>query len=165
MADMFPGKNSRPPGDKRRNIQPTLMVAASKTETKIQTTMASAAFGIHRIPEKRMCLTHLMIKEDWTLFSVLIPPAACRLTLPVSGASMISTINSLSSKYSSYRVAIVGYKDYPDQDSVYLNHVYSGFTTNITDLINATYDGESGCIVAGVVKARSGLFRHDQIVF
>ncbi len=59
------------------------------------------------------------------------------------GASMISTINSLSSKYSSYRVAIVGYKDYPDQDSVYLNHVYSGFTTNITDLINATYAAEA----------------------
>jgi hypothetical protein len=58
------------------------------------------------------------------------------------GASMISTINSLSSKYSSYRVAIVGYKDYPDQKSAYLNYVYSDFTTNIDDLINATYAAE-----------------------
>jgi hypothetical protein len=51
-------------------------------------------------------------------------------------ANMISIINYVATNFSKYRIAIVGYKDYPDQDSSYLNHIYSPFDTNTVNLIS-----------------------------
>lgn len=51
-------------------------------------------------------------------------------------ANMISLINYVAANFPKYRIAIVGYKDFPDQDSSYLTYVYSPFTNDTTALIN-----------------------------
>ena len=66
------------------------------------------------------------------------------MTPYISGVenSLISIINSLSTNFPSYRVAIVGFKDYPDEDSAYLNYIYSPFTTNIANLTSSVFAAE-----------------------
>jgi hypothetical protein len=85
--------------------------------------------------------------------------------------SMISIINYVAANFPKYRIAIVGYKDYPDQESVYLNYIYSDFTTNTADLINAVYaaEGDVGgggdtpeAVYSGILRAclkkKAGVF-------
>ena len=51
--------------------------------------------------------------------------------------SAVSIVNLAKSEFSDLRVALVGYKDFPDEDSAYLYYDYQDFTTNLSDAVTA----------------------------